>query len=79
MSSKIIDRIGEKKLDLYNQYPPGRAKDTNTSEIENTFCVRSVMNVTPVFHIEREPWGDSSILKVNYVVYICTCSVRSNE
>ena len=35
-------------------------------EIENTLCVISVMNVTQVFNIEREPWDDASILrKVN--------------
>ena len=55
-------------------------KDTNMSEIENDLCLGSVMNVTPVFQIERELWGASSIIrKVNYGVYICSCSVISDE
>ena len=38
------------------------------------------MNATPVFQIEREPWGAASILKaVNVGVYICSCSFRSDE
>ena len=50
------------------------------SEIENTSCVRNVMRVTPVSGIEIEPWGAASILRrVNYGVYICTCSVISDE
>ena len=35
------------------------------------------MKTTPVSGIEREYWGAASILRrVNYGVYICTCSVR---
>ena len=50
------------------------------SEIENTSCVRSVIKVTPVYEIEREPWGAASILRgVNDRVYICKCSVISDE
>ena len=50
------------------------------SEIENNLCVRSVMNVTPVFQIEIELWGKTSILrKVNNEVYIFSCSVRYKE
>ena len=38
------------------------------------------MNVTLVDIIEREYWGEASILRiVNGGVYICTCSVRSDE
>ena len=38
------------------------------------------MNVTLVLNIERELWGACSTLrKVNYGVYICSCSVRSEE
>ena len=48
--------------------------------IEDTLSARSVMNVTPVFYIEIEPWVSASILiRVNCVVYICTRSVRSYE
>ena len=36
------------KQELYRQFPPRRVKDSNISEIENTSCVRNVMNVTPV-------------------------------
>ena len=50
------------------------------SEIENTSWVRNVMRVTQVSGIEIEPWGSARILRrVNYGVYICTCSVKSNE
>ena len=50
------------------------------SEIENTSCVRCVMKVTPLSGIEMQPWGADSILRiVNDGVYICTCSVRSDE
>ena len=38
-------------IELYNQCPPRRVKDTQMIKIENTLCVRSVMNVTPVFQI----------------------------
>ena len=51
------------KIQLYYQCPPRRVKDINMSYIENTLCVRSVMNVTPVFQIEREPCVYASILK----------------
>ena len=50
------------------------------SEIENTSCVRSIMKVIQVSEIKREQWGTASIIiRVNYGVYICTCSVRSDE
>ena len=75
-------RIGKfiNKLELYNQCPPRRVKDTNMSEIENFLCVKHVINVTPSLHIEREPWGFISILiKVNDGVYICSCSIKPEE
>ena len=34
------------------------------TDIENTLCMRIVMNVTPLFEIEIEPWGESSILNI---------------
>ena len=38
------------------------------------------MKVTPVSRIKREPWVTASILRrVNNGVYICTCSVISDE
>ena len=50
------------------------------SEIENTSCVRNFIKVTPVFGIEIEPCVAASIIRrVNYEVYICTCSVRYDE
>ena len=67
-------RIGKliNKLELYNQCSPSRLNYTNIREIENSFCVRTVMNITPVLNIERQPWGDKSIpIKVNDGVYIC--------
>ena len=56
-------RIGKyiSKLELYRQFLPRIVKDTKTSEIENTSCVRSVMKLTPVSGIKREPWGAASI------------------
>ena len=72
-------RIGKyiNKLEFYRQFPPRRVKDEKIFEIENTSCVRNVIRVTPVFRIEREPWGAACILrKVNYGVYICTCYVN---
>ena len=42
--------------------------------------MRSVINVTQVFEIEREPWGSANILiVVNYGVYKCTCLVIRDE
>ena len=42
--------------------------------------MRSVIYVNPLFDIEREPCGEDSIIRrVNYGVYICTCSVISDE
>ena len=68
------------KLELYRQCPTRRVKDTKMFDVENTSCVRNFMRVTPVSVIEREPWGAASIIRgVNYGVYICTCSVRSDE
>ena len=68
------------KLELYRQCPLRGVKDTKISEIENTSCVRNFMRVNPVSVIEREPWVAASILLiVNDGVYICTCSVRSDE
>ena len=55
-------------------------KDSNISEIENTSCVRNVIKVTPVYGIEREPWGESCIMViVNDGVFICICNVKSDE
>ena len=50
-------RIGTfiKKQELYIHCPPRRVKDSNISEIENTSCVRNVMEVTTVSVIERVP------------------------
>ena len=68
------------KLGLYKQCHPRRVKDTKMSEIENTSCVRSIMNVTQVIRIEGEPWGEASTPRIfNGEVYKCTCSVRSDE
>ena len=75
-------RIGKfiDKKELYRQCPPRRVKDSNISEIENTSCVRNVMEVTTVSGIERVPWGAASILRrVNDGVFICTCNIQSVE
>ena len=42
-------RVGEyiNKHELYRQYPARIVKDTKMTEIENTLCVITVMNVTP--------------------------------
>ena len=55
-------------------------KDTNIIEIDFFKWVRTVMNVTQEFQIEREPWGAASILiKVYDGIYIGPCSVISDE
>ena len=54
------------KLKLCNQFPPRILKYKNTSEIENTLCLIIVMNVNPVFQIEKEPCSAIIIVrKVN--------------
>ena len=68
------------KQELYRQCPPRKVKDSNIPEIENTSCVRNVMDVTTVSGIERSPWGAASILRrVNDGVFICTYNVQSAE
>ena len=68
------------KLELYIQCPTRRVKNSHISEIENSPCVRNVMNVTSVLGINRVAWGAASILRrVNDVVLICTCNVQSVE
>ena len=58
-------RIGKfiNKRKSYRQCPPRRVKDSHISEIENSSCVRNIMNVTPVSGIERVAWGADSILR----------------
>ena len=42
--------------------------------------MRSVMHATPVFQIEREPRGAAIMLRtVKGILYICSCSVISDE
>ena len=67
------------KQEIYRQCPPRRLKDSHISEIENTSCVRNVMDVTVVSGIERVPWGPASILRrVNGGVFIFTCEPSQN-
>ena len=40
------------KQELYRQCPPRRVKNSHISEIEDSACVRNVMNTTPVSGIE---------------------------
>ena len=50
------------------------------SEIYNSLRVRTVMNMTQLLYIEREPWGACIILRIFIDgVYICSCSVSSEE
>ena len=73
-------RIGKfiNKQELYRQCPPRRVKDSHTSDIEDSACVRNVMKITPVLGIEEVPWGAASILRrVNDGVYICVCNVHN--
>ena len=75
-------RIGKyiDQQELYRQCPPRRVKYSNISEIENTSCVRNVMEVTPVSRIEIEPWGAACIMRrVNDGVFICSCNVQYDE
>ena len=47
------------------------------SEIENSSCVRDIMNVIPVFNIEGWMWvAWVSLRKFDDGMYICSCSVR---
>ena len=83
LQDAVIDsapRIGKfiNKQELYRQFPPRRVKDSHISEIEDSECVRNVMNITPVSGIEEVKWGAASILKtVNDGVYICVCNVHN--
>ena len=73
-------RIGKfiNKMELYRQCPPRGVNDSHISEIENSSCVRNVMNVTPVSVIEIVARGAASILKtVNDGVYICVFNVKN--
>ena len=68
------------KLELYRKWPPIIVNNKKMSEIENTSCVRNVMRVTTVSGILRKPWGSAIILRrFNDGMYLCTCSVRSDE
>ena len=72
---KFID-----KQEIYRQFPPRRVKDSNISEIENTSCVRNVMDVTVVSGTERVPWGPAVIMRrVTDGIFICTYNVQSIE
>ena len=73
-------RIGKfiNKQELYRQYPPRRVKNSHISEIEDSACIRNIMNITPVSGIEEVAWGAVSILRrVNYGVYIYVCNVNN--
>ena len=75
-------RIGKylNKMELYKQLPPRKLKDKKMTEIENTSFVINVMKVTPVIRIEIEDLGSANIIRRFYdIVYICTCSLRSDE
>ena len=57
-------RIGKytNKHKLYRKFLPRRVKGIKMTDIENTLCMRIVMNVTPLFEIEIESWGAAIIL-----------------
>ena len=79
ISAPRIGKITEKH-ELYRLFPPIRVKDSYIYEIENTSCVRNVMEVTIVSGIERVPWGPASIMRrANDRVFICTCNVKPDE
>ena len=62
------------------QCPPRRVNNLHISEIEDSTCVRNVMNITPVLGIEEVAWGSVSIMRrVNDGVYICVCNVHNIE
>ena len=78
-SAKRIGKFIDKQ-ELYRTCPPRRVKDSNISKIENTLCVRNVLEVTVVYGIERVHWGPASILRrVNDGFFIYTCNVQSVE
>ena len=51
------------KEELYRKCPPIRVKDTRMNDIENIYCVDSIMNILHVLEIEGEKWGVNSIFK----------------
>ena len=68
------------KLELYRQCPPRRVNNSHIYEIEDSACVRNVMNITPVLGIEEVPWGAANNLRrVNDGVYICKSNFQSVE
>ena len=78
-SAPIIEKFINKQ-ELYRQCPLRRVKDSHISEIENSSCVRNVMNMTLVSEIERVAWeAASSPRRVNDGVFICTCNVQYFE
>ena len=67
-------RIGQiiEKLEWYIQYPPRRAKDTKTKDLEKCDCLSSVMTIEPLLNIDREKMGAMRIIQViNDGVYVC--------
>ena len=52
--------------------------NSHISKIEDSACVRNVMNITPVSGIEEVSRGAVSILRrVNDGVYVCVCNVHN--
>ena len=50
--------------------------DTAVEELEKCECVPSVMTISSVLHIEKEPMGPVGILlTIDDGVYVCICSV----
>ena len=58
-------RIGKfiDKDELYRQCPPIQVKDTRMIEIDNEYCLYSVMKIFPVLEFKREKWVANSIIK----------------
>ena len=47
---------GVEKLELYQQCPPRRLRDTHMTKLEKCKCVSSVTTITPIMKLEREKW-----------------------
>ena len=42
------------RLELYQQFPPRKVKDTHMIKLEKCKCLSSIMTIMPVMKLERE-------------------------
>ena len=75
----LLQELGKiDQSELYRKFSPRRVMDTTIEELEKCECVSSVMNIAPVFNIEREQMCNLKILqRINDGVYACIFYVYS--